>query len=231
VGSDCQNKGSVNFRIRGQFTPDYTIFLLPVGKILGFTISENKMFILIAFHSEEVLLKVPRKNKHQTFILTSDLIPAYIAGELPPIGAKTARTYSPKELSTGLRKRLANFQQSTSLQFNRYFGRKDRLSARPTGLFEMENEEDIKRVLAEMQNAPLIHADKRELSDCNTNSYHLENPQVRKVISYNKVIELFGGTLEGFQKEVKSVRRKLKCVSHEFKVLQLLPPGRYLGTG
>jgi hypothetical protein len=207
------------------------IILLPVGDVLAFTMVNNKLMILIRFYSEEVLEKVPRQSKHQAYELTSKDQAKYLSGELPPIAQKNALTYLGYDFGKILRKRVASFLQSLTIQYNRQYKRKDRLSARYTGIFELETEEEIKRVLAEMQNAPLVHSDKRTLEECNTNSFHLEDPMVSRVISYQQVKELFGGSLHAFQEAAREVRKKLMGMKQAFQYLTQVPPGRYLETG
>lgn len=206
------------------------IFLLPIGQVLGFTIVKNKIFILITLHPKEVLLKVPKERKNQSYILTSGDLDRYVAGELPPIASQDSDTYEGENLSVSIRKRFANFLQSFSLQYNRHYGRTDRLSARYTGIFKLNNDDEIRKVLAEMQNAPFIHEDKRDLSECYTNSYHLEDAEIRKVISYEKVIVLFGGKIKLFQEYAKAIRLKLKQLEGAFEYLRKIPPGMYLNA-
>jgi hypothetical protein len=207
------------------------IFLLPIGKVLGFTIVKNKLLIVIEFHSREVLEKVPRASKDQAYLLTAHDQDRYISGELPPIALEESPTYEGENLSVALRKRLANFLQSFTIQYNRHYGRKDRLSARYSGIFELEGEEDIKKVLTELQNTPLIHEDRRSLEACNTNTFDLEDKEIRKVISYRKVMELFGGTIKAFQDAARQVRKRLEEICGNFRYLQEVAPGCYFTSG
>ncbi len=207
------------------------IFLLPVGRILNFTIVKSKIHVLIQFHNKEVLEKVPRECKDQVYVLTSDEQDKYVAGELAPIAKEGSKTYLGDNLNIALRKRFANFLQSFTIQYNQHYGRKDRLSARYTGIFHLETDEAIRKVLTEVQNTPLIFDDKRDLENCNTNCYNIEDREVQRVISYQKIIDLFGGNLGTFQEAVKAVRMQLKVLQSDYKYLRKIAPGNYLRTG
>jgi hypothetical protein len=207
------------------------VFILPVGKVLGYSIVKNKLMVVIEFHSKSVMEKVPRQCKDQVYELYSDDIDSYRAGKMPPIAEPDTLTYKGKDMCGAMRKRVANSLQSLTIRYNRHFGRKDRLSARFTGIFELETEEDIRNVLAEIQNAPLIHSDRRDLKRCDTNSFHLEDASIRQVVSTQRVLDLFGGSLIAFQEAARSVRKKLLEKERSFKILSQIPPGRYLQTG
>lgn len=207
------------------------VFLLPVGRILAFSIVKNKLLILVKFHEGDVLEKVPKESKNQSYLLSSKDLDEYVSGKLPPIATRDSETYAGTNLSESLRKRFANFLQSFSIQYNNQYDRKDRLSARYTGIFELTESTEIKKVITEIQNTPLIHDDKRELENCNTNSYHLEDPEIQKVISYKCVLEFFESNIEVFRSEVRAVRKRLKALVPEYKYLQQIPPGGYIKAG
>jgi hypothetical protein len=207
------------------------IFLLPVGNVLAFTIVKSKLLLVIEFHQKEVLENVPKECKDQSYLLTADDLEKYIAGELPPLAENDSKTYKGENLSLALRKRFANFLQSFSIKYNRHYKRKDRLSARYTGIFELENSEDIKKTIAEIQNTPLLFDDARDLKICSTNTYQIEDREIQKFISYRKVIDLFEGSIKVFQEAVKEVRKRLQNNTKEYAYLQEVPPGAYFRTG
>jgi hypothetical protein len=204
-------------------------FLLPIGHVLNFTIVQNKLLMVITIHPPDVLKKVPRLVKDQSYTLEANTLDQYVNGKLQELAQKQRPTYEQDDLSKAIRKRFANFLQSFSIRYNRQYNRKDRLSARPTGIFEVQTEDDLRQLLSEIQNTPLIHGDKRDLNNCETNSYHLERKEVQKVISWKKVIDLFQGKLSVFQNAVRNIRAKLIRRANEFEYLKDIPPGWYWG--
>jgi hypothetical protein len=202
-------------------------FLLPIGHILNFTMVQNKFLIVIKIHSENVIKKVPRMVKNQAYRLEAKSLNQYTQGELEDIALPGSPTYENRDLCKSIRKRFGNGFQSFSIKYNRRFNRKDRLSARPTGIYEIQGEEDLKQLLLEIQNSPLVHGDKSDLEYCETNSYHIDRKEIQKVISWQRVIELFRGDINTFKMEVRIVRKKLFKLIKVFSYLQEIPPGWY----
>jgi hypothetical protein len=95
----------------------------------------------------------------------------------------------------------------------------------------LENSEDIKKTIAEIQNTPLLFDDARDLKICSTNTYQIEDREIQKFISYRKVIDLFEGSIKVFQEAVKEVRKRLQNNTKEYAYLQEVPPGAYFRTG
>jgi hypothetical protein len=213
------------------FRKKIRLFVLPIGKVFGYAIVRNKLMIIVKFHPPEVTERVPRQCKNQVYELNSNNLEKYLSGELPPIARPGSLTYAGKDLSACNRKRMANMLQSQTIDYNEKFDRKDRLSARYTGIFELETEDELRSVLEEIQNAPLIHSDDEGLNECRINSFHLEDPMVKEVICFQSVLALYGGRVEAFQEAVREVRRKLKGMKHVYRYLEGVPPGRYLLTG
>lgn len=204
-------------------------FLLPIGHIMSFTVVRNKLLFVIKIHPEEVLRKVPKFVKDQAFRLEVKTLDQYIRGELQNIALPQTQTYELTDLAVAIRKRFANFLQSFTIRYNKQYNRRDRLSARPTGIYEIQGDEDLKQILLEIQNTPLIHGDNRDLDKCETNSFHLDRKDVRKVVSWQRVVDLFNGEMQNFQSEVKSTRSKLMRMLKNFEYLREVPPGWYLG--
>jgi hypothetical protein len=204
-------------------------FLLPIGHILSFTMVQNMFLIVIRIHNEQIIKKVPRMVKHQAYRLEAPKLDQYTEGQLEDIALPNSPTYEHEDLCKAVRKRFGNGFQSFSIRYNRQFNRKDRLSARPTGIYEVQGEEDLKQLLLEIQNTPLVHGDKSDLEHCATNSYRLDRKDVQKLISWQRVIDLVRGGMNAFKKEVKIVREKLLKLMEEFRYLQEIPPGWYFG--
>ena len=137
-------------------------FILTFAELIHFGLTETEVLLVIKMHPEEVIRKLPRKVRHQRYVLEVEDLEDYLAGKMPPLHTlkdenKTCMHLDPCWV---LRKKVSNFLHSFTKIFNHKCGHWDRMFVRYTGIWEVENVEEVRKCIEEVSIAHTLMGDR-----------------------------------------------------------------------
>ena len=185
-------------------------FFLPMAHVLGFCITDSQMFIVIQFHSESIIRKLPRQIKHMSYWLQEKELDDYLEGKLPRICMENKLDCSEGSIQGHLVKKLSNFYHSFTIHYNKQTQREGNLFSRKFQWHLLETIEDIQLAIAQVQCVPGILERHQKPFSCKTNSFKNWGRWHEKVIGWKKISELFTSVRGGFISHVKTIYHKIK---------------------
>jgi hypothetical protein len=201
--------------ITKELTRSLRRILLPVGDILAFSVTENRIEYVVQFYSEEIIRRTPRKVKHLTQILSASERDDYLNGRLPDICQKNKPRCEDTSVDSILKKKCANFLQSYSRLYNRKFNRVDRLSGRLCQFQKLEDDQAIQNAIQLVQNAPKIAGEYMDLSICSTSSCNESAVSFQTCINFERVRELFLRKIPKAQKKEFGISQMSKHIKEK----------------
>ena len=174
--------------ITKELTRNLQRILLPVGDILAFAITGNRIEYVVRFYSEDIIRKTPRKVKHLNRILRVSERKEYLNGM--EICQKDKPNCQGISIDSILKKKCANFLQSYGRLYNRKFKREDRLSRRLCHFQKLETKLAIREAIQLVQNAPREDGEYNDLSVCYTSSINESSAEFQACINYPMVRDI-----------------------------------------
>jgi hypothetical protein len=194
--------------ITQELTRNLRRILLPVGDVLAFSVTRNRIEYVIRFYSEEIIRKTPREVRHLSQILSVSEREEYLNGmEICKQDKPNCQGISVHSI---LKKKCANFLQSYGRLYNRKFNRTDRLSGRLCNFQKLETNLTIQNAIQLVQNAPKEAGEYIDLRICSTSSVNESSAVFQTCINYPMVREILLG-------EIPKVRKKSFPISLKSK--------------
>jgi hypothetical protein len=185
-------------------------FFLPMAHVLGFSITDTQMFIVIQFHSESIIRKLPRQIKHMKYWLQEKEMEDYLEGKLPGICMENKLDCREGSIHGHLVKKLSNFYHSFTIHYNKQTQREGNLFSRKFQWYLLETIEEIQVTVAQVQSVPVVFDSKQKPFSCKTNSVKNWGKWHEKVICWKKINELFTSVRGGFISLVMTIYNKIK---------------------
>jgi hypothetical protein len=200
-------------------------FFLPMAHVLGFCLTENQLVIILKFHPENIIRKLPRQVKHMDYQLKETDLEAYLQGKMPPICKEKEADCSTGEIHYHLTKKISNFLHSFTIKYNSQTNRSGCLFSRKTTLMQLETKEEIQNAIAQTQNIPVIQENKIHPESYKNNSTKNWGPWHKDAICWTKLIEIFSDCTGGFIGLVRRVYEKIIAEFPNTSALQSRIPG------
>jgi hypothetical protein len=165
--------------------------LLPIGRVISFVITKWAIEVLIRLHPEHIIKNVPRLVCDQIITLTAEMLDQYVSGEI-----KLHEITEPDELCiaqdvhTTVIKKVGNFLQSFTLQYNRALKRSCRLTKRKHEWFSVE-EDEVQEIIAMHTQMPYINGESKDPRKEKTSVYYDVKNQCNEFIQYTNILSYF----------------------------------------
>jgi len=137
---------------------DLQRFILPIGHVLAFSFTPHGLAVVVQFHSETVLRRLPRNVCDQKYLLSASRIDTYLSDEAN--GFHNSKfTCSEQKAEDILKKKVSNFLHALAIAYNYSYLRKDRLSHRKLDYTLLESRTEIRQSVAQVLSLPVEHGE------------------------------------------------------------------------
>jgi len=137
---------------------DLQRFILPIGHVLAFSFTPRGLAMVVQFHSEEVLRRLPRKVCDQKFLLNASNLDTYLTNADNGFH-NTEFNCSEQKAEDILKKKVSNFLHALAIAYNFAYLRKDRLSHRKLDYTLLESVDEIRQSVARVVSFPVEHGE------------------------------------------------------------------------
>lgn len=174
--------------------------LLPIGRVISFVITKWSIEVLIRLHPEHIIKNVPRLVCDQIITLTSEKLDQYLSGEIELHNiTEPAKLCVGQNVHTTVIKKVGNFLQSFTLQYNRALKRSCRLTKRKHEWYSVK-EDEIQDIIAMHMYMPYINGESQDPRKGKSSVYHDVKKQSNECIAYKEIMSYFGSSESGFYK-------------------------------
>jgi len=177
---------------------DLRRFILPIGHVLAFSFTPRGLAMVVQFHSEMVLQRLPRKVCDQNYLLSPSGFDNYLSVENSGFH-NTEFTCSEQKVEDILKKKVSNFLHALAIAYNNAHLRKDRLSHRKKDYTLLETREDIRKSVATVLNHPVKHGECKYPEKSRYSSIQDTFAAYSDVLSLSLLHEIFDAGMESLK--------------------------------
>jgi len=177
---------------------DLRRFILPIGHVLAFSFTPRGLAMVVQFHSESVLHRLPRKVCDQNFLLSASRIDTYLSDEASGFH-NTEFTCSEQKVEDILKKKVSNFLHALAITYNNAYLRKDRLSHRKLDYTLLESVADIRQSVARVVSLPVEHGECKHPEKSRYSSIQDTFADYSDVLNLSLLHEIFDSGMESLK--------------------------------
>jgi len=177
---------------------DLRRFILPIGHILAYSFTPRGLAMVVQFHSEIVLRRLPRLVCDQKFLLCPAEFDSYLSDDNNGFH-DTDFNCSEQKAEDILKKKVSNFLHALAIAYNNAHLRKDRLSHRKLDYTLLETRADIRQSVATVLNHPVKYGECKYAEKSRYSSIQDTFAEYSDVLSLSLLHEIFDEGMESLK--------------------------------
>jgi len=189
---------------------DLRRFILPIGHILAFSFTPRGLAMIVKFHSEKVLRRLPRNVCDQKYLLSASGLDTYLS-DTDSGFHNSEYNCSEQTAEDILKKKVSNFLHALAIAYNNAHLRKDRLSHRKMDYTLLESRADIRQSVANVLNQPVKYGECKHPEKSRYSSIQDTFAEYSDVLSLSLLHEIFDAGMES----LKAILPKFKKLAIE----------------
>jgi len=178
---------------------DLRRFILPIGHILAFSFTKRGLAMVVQFHSEKVLHRLPRKVCDQNYLLSASGLETYLSDEANDFH-NTDFNCSEQNVEDILKKKVSNFLHALAIAYNQAYLRKDRLSHRKLDYTLLETKVEIQQSVAKVVSLPVKYGECKHINKSRYSSIQDTFATCSDILNLSLLHEIFDSGMESLKK-------------------------------
>jgi len=185
---------------------DLRRFILPLGHILAYSFTSRGLAMVVQFHSETVLRRLPRNVCDQKFLLSASDLDTYLSDEASGFH-NTEYICSEQTAEYILKKKVSNFLHALTIAYNYTYLRKDRLSHRKLDYTLLETRADIRQSVANVLNQPVKYGECKHPEKSRYSSIQDTFATYSDVLNLSLLHEIFDAGMESLKELIPKFKK------------------------